>query len=164
MREENIIIWIEHYNQVQKPRNSLSDWLTYWHDLIFWSTCKLEQEHGMLMPWHPKWSARGIQMDLRTFLHPLLQLLEFFSHNSTTIIIEWRLFVSWLQISLEIVSILVLVVVEIEEKRQWHWNPNGEECLCSLFVKSSHVELLSRIPMAYYVTKLIQLQASTHQI
>ena len=137
MREENVIIWIEHYNQVQKPRNSLLRLVDFWAWLDLWSACKLEQEHGMLMPWHLKWSARGIQMDLRTFLHPLLQLLEFFSHHSTTIIIEWRLFVSWLQISLEIVSILVLVVVEIEEKRQWHWNPNGEECLCSLFVKSS---------------------------
>ena len=35
MREENLIIWIEHYNQVQKPRNSLSDWLTFGHELIF---------------------------------------------------------------------------------------------------------------------------------
>ena len=89
------------------------------------------------MPWHPKWSARGTQMDLWDFLHPLLQLLEFSSHHSTTIIIKWRLFVSWLQINPKIVSILVLMVVEIKEKRQWHWNPDGEECLCSLFVKSS---------------------------
>ena len=35
MREENEIIWIEYYNQVQKPRNSLSDWLTFGHELIF---------------------------------------------------------------------------------------------------------------------------------
>ena len=33
-------------------------------------------------------------MDLRAFLHPLQQLLEFSSHHSTTIIIKGRLFVS----------------------------------------------------------------------
>ena len=43
-----------------------------WAQLDLWSTCKLEQEHSMLMPVHPEWTAGGIQVDLWAFLHPLL--------------------------------------------------------------------------------------------
>ena len=116
MREENVIIWIEHYNQVQKPRNSLSDWLTFWHDLIFWSTCKLEQEHSEAPEEH-KW-IYGLSYILYynywnlvvTILQLLLLKEDCLCHDFRSALkLIWiskliffrYLFVSWLQISPE---------------------------------------------------------------
>ena len=111
--------------------------LNLWAWIDLWSTCKLEQEHSMLMPWHPKWSAKGTQMDLWAFLWnfvvTILQLLlskeDCLCHDFRSapkliwiskLIFFRYLFVLWLQTSPEILSTLVLVVVEIEENRQWH--------------------------------------------
>ena len=131
-----------------------------WARLDLWSTCKLEQDHSMLNHWchdtqnevleEHKWIYEISYILCYNYWNLVVTIQQLLLSNEDCLCHDFRsalkliwisklvffryLFVSWLQINPEIASILVLVVVEIEEKRQWHWNPDGEECLCSLLL------------------------------
>ena len=147
-------------NSSAKAKKFPLKFVDLWARLDLWSTCKLEQDHSMLNHWchdtqnevleEHKW-IYGISYILcYNYWNLVVTIQQLLLSNEDCLCHDFRsalkliwisklvffryLFVSWLQISPEIASILVLVVVEIEEKRQWHWNPDGEECLCSLLL------------------------------